>query len=120
MGSAQANSLDPIDLSDFGSSTHSLYNIGEMTSAPARLKTIIVSPKSGVVPTASLIFAHGLGDSGAGWTDVAEMLTARPSLRHLRVILPNAPMQPVSLNFGQQVSRSQSSLYTYPSADMLI
>jgi pimeloyl-ACP methyl ester carboxylesterase len=74
-----------------------------MTGAPARLKTIVMSPSSGVVPTATLIFAHGLGDSGAGWYDVAQMLSARPNLRHFRFVLPNAPVQAVSLNFGQKV-----------------
>lgn len=74
-----------------------------MAGAPSRLKTIVLNPPSGIVPTATLIFAHGLGDSGAGWYDVAQMLSARPGLRHFRFVLPNAPVVPVSLNFGQKV-----------------
>ncbi|UZJ52863.1 hypothetical protein CBS101457_002183 [Exobasidium rhododendri] len=75
-----------------------------MSGAPARLKTIVLSPSAGVAPTATLIFAHGLGDTGSGWYDVAQMLSARPALRHMRFVLPNAPIQPVSLNFGQKMS----------------
>lgn len=75
-----------------------------MAGAPSRLKTIVLNPPSGIVPTATLIFAHGLGDSGAGWYDVAQMLSARPGLGHFRFVLPNAPIVPVSLNFGQKVS----------------
>lgn len=64
------------------------------------LKTLIINPRSGVKPTATLFFLHGLGDSSAGWQDVAEMLSQRPSLSHVRFVLPNAPIQPVTLNMG--------------------
>ncbi|KAJ1030758.1 hypothetical protein NDA18_001994 [Ustilago nuda] len=64
------------------------------------LKTLIINPRSGVKPTATLFFLHGLGDSSAGWSDVAQMLSQRPSLSHVRFVLPNAPIQPVSLNMG--------------------
>lgn len=80
-----------------------------MAGAPSRLKTIILNPALGAVPTATLIFAHGLGDTGAGWYDVAQMLSARPGLRHFRFVLPNAPIQVVTLNFGQKVSFSFDS-----------
>lgn len=91
-----------------------LYAASKMSGAPARLKTIVMSPSSGVVPTATLIFAHGLGDTGAGWYDVAQMLSARPALRHMRFVLPNAPVQPVSLNFGQKVSVEDGRLACMP------
>lgn len=64
------------------------------------LKTLIINPRSGVKPTATLFFMHGLGDSSAGWSDVAQMLSQRPSLSHVRFVLPNAPIQPVTLNMG--------------------
>lgn len=67
-----------------------------------------------------------VGDSGAGWYDVAQMLSARPGLRHFRFVLPNAPIQTVTLNFGQKVSRSfvsilclQLRLYTLKDAFMV-
>lgn len=90
------------------------------------LKTIVVPPSSGTAPTATLIFAHGLGDSGEysldvlsisnlqccsgmGWYDVAQMLSSRPALRHVRFVLPNAPIQPVSLNMGMKVSTGRDA-----------
>jgi hypothetical protein len=33
-----------------------------MAGASSRLKTIVLNPSSGVAPTATLIFAHGLGE----------------------------------------------------------
>uniref|UniRef100_A0A1A9WF64 palmitoyl-protein hydrolase n=1 Tax=Glossina brevipalpis TaxID=37001 RepID=A0A1A9WF64_9MUSC len=44
----------------------------------------------------TLIFMHGLGDSGHGWSEVI----ARIQPRGLKVICPNAPRQPVTLNGG--------------------
>ncbi|KAI9581246.1 hypothetical protein GQX74_013833 [Glossina fuscipes] len=46
--------------------------------------------------TSSLIFMHGLGDSGHGW---CEML-GRVKLPDMKIICPNAPIQPVTLNNG--------------------
>ncbi|EPQ29610.1 uncharacterized protein PFL1_02829 [Pseudozyma flocculosa PF-1] len=64
------------------------------------LKTMVINPISGAKPTATLFILHGLGDSSAGWSDVAQMLSQRPSLAHVRFVLPNAPIQPVTLNMG--------------------
>ncbi|KAJ2219030.1 hypothetical protein GGF40_003025 [Coemansia sp. RSA 1286] len=60
------------------------------------LSTVIVNARK--AHTASVIFIHGLGDSGYGWKPVAEMLS--PSLPHVKFVLPNAPEQPVTLNGG--------------------
>ncbi|KAI9138474.1 Phospholipase/carboxylesterase/thioesterase [Paraphysoderma sedebokerense] len=48
--------------------------------------------------TATVIFCHGLGDSGHGWAPVGQMLA--PSLPHVKWIFPHAPVQPVTLNMG--------------------
>ncbi|KAJ1722744.1 hypothetical protein LPJ53_002881 [Coemansia erecta] len=48
--------------------------------------------------TATIIFIHGLGDSGYGWKPVAETLS--PHLPHVKFVLPNAPEEPVTLNGG--------------------
>ncbi|KAJ2727053.1 hypothetical protein GGI07_000171 [Coemansia sp. Benny D115] len=48
--------------------------------------------------TASIIFLHGLGDSGYGWKPMADSLS--PQLPHVKFVLPNAPEQPVTLNGG--------------------
>ncbi|XP_017773417.1 PREDICTED: acyl-protein thioesterase 1 [Nicrophorus vespilloides] len=46
--------------------------------------------------TATLIFLHGLGDTGQGWASA--MTAIRPS--HVKVICPTAPTMPVTLNAG--------------------
>jgi predicted esterase len=53
--------------------------------------------------TATVIFLHGLGDSGHGWEPVAKMLAKNPKLSHIKWILPNAPKQPVTLNYGMSM-----------------
>lgn len=50
--------------------------------------------------TASVIFLHGLGDSGRGWTFLAETVRRQNKLSHVKFIFPNAPEQPVSMNYG--------------------
>ncbi|CAO1636357.1 unnamed protein product [Sympodiomycopsis kandeliae] len=73
-----------------------------MATSSTLLKTLVVPAASGKA-SASVIFSHGLGDSGLGWLDVARMLSARPALKHVRFILPNAPVQPVTLNMGMSM-----------------
>ncbi|KAJ1972868.1 hypothetical protein H4R34_005262 [Dimargaris verticillata] len=51
--------------------------------------------------TATVIFIHGLGDSGHGWAPVAKELAK--ILPHVKFILPHAPAQPVTLNFGMEM-----------------
>ncbi|KAH6567314.1 hypothetical protein BSLG_002613 [Batrachochytrium salamandrivorans] len=51
--------------------------------------------------TATVVFMHGLGDSGHGWYPVGEMLA--PRLPHIKWIFPNAPNQPVTLNGGAKM-----------------
>ncbi|GAA99410.1 uncharacterized protein L969DRAFT_93872 [Mixia osmundae IAM 14324] len=51
--------------------------------------------------TASVIFSHGLGDSAEGWSFLAQELGSK--LPHIRWIFTNAPIQPVTLNFGQSM-----------------
>lgn len=47
--------------------------------------------------TATVIFAHGLGDSGAGWADAVEHWRRRGGLSEVKFILPNAPSIPITL-----------------------
>ncbi|KAK3246354.1 hypothetical protein CYMTET_44108 [Cymbomonas tetramitiformis] len=51
------------------------------------------SHKTGVV-----IWLHGLGDTGAGWSDLEHSIG--PRLPHIKWVFPDAPMQPVSCNWG--------------------
>jgi len=46
--------------------------------------------------TASLIFLHGLGDTGHGWAGILNNIRTD----NLKVICPTAPVIPVSLNLG--------------------
>uniref|UniRef100_A0A1B0A8C2 palmitoyl-protein hydrolase n=1 Tax=Glossina pallidipes TaxID=7398 RepID=A0A1B0A8C2_GLOPL len=46
--------------------------------------------------TSTLIFLHGLGDSGHGWSSALERI--QPP--NMKIVCPNAPSQPVALNGG--------------------
>lgn len=59
----------------------------------------------------TLIFMHGLGDSSAGFASLFQSLP----LPHTRVVLPNAPVQPVSVNGGARMP-SWYDIYTLGSA----
>ncbi|PQE32915.1 Acyl- thioesterase 1 protein [Rutstroemia sp. NJR-2017a WRK4] len=50
--------------------------------------------------TATVIMAHGLGDSGAGWASLAENWRRRQKFQEVKFIFPNAPNIPISVNFG--------------------
>lgn len=70
-------------------------------AAPRVLQSIVVPPTA--KHTATVIFLHGLGDSGAGWAPVARLLSQNPKLTHINWILPHAPVQRVTLNMGMQM-----------------
>jgi len=46
--------------------------------------------------TGSLIFLHGLGDTGHGWAEQLKDF----SFKSIRCVCPNAPIKPVTLNAG--------------------
>ncbi|EEY16101.1 acyl-protein thioesterase [Verticillium alfalfae VaMs.102] len=48
--------------------------------------------------TATVIFAHGLGDTGHGWASAVESWRRRQRLDGVKFILPNAPMIPITVN----------------------
>jgi len=58
---------------------------------------VVIPPKS--PHTATLIFLHGLGDTGHGWA--SNLATITPG--HVKIICPTAPTMPVTLNFGSQM-----------------
>ncbi|KAG1669417.1 Acyl-protein thioesterase 2 [Nymphon striatum] len=49
--------------------------------------------------TATIIFCHGLGDTGNGWADAFRHM----DIPHMKVICPNAPSIPVSVNGHMQM-----------------
>ncbi|KAF2708315.1 Phospholipase/carboxylesterase [Pleomassaria siparia CBS 279.74] len=53
--------------------------------------------------TATVIVAHGLGDSGAGWLFLAENWRRRSKFEHVAFIFPNAPQRPITVNMGTRM-----------------
>ncbi|XP_052776599.1 acyl-protein thioesterase 1-like [Mya arenaria] len=49
--------------------------------------------------TATLIFLHGLGDTGQGWAEAFKQL----KLQNVKCIFPNASINPVTLNYGMKM-----------------
>lgn len=58
------------------------------------MRPVILKPR--IKQTASMVFLHGLGDTGHGWAGILN--TIRPD--HLKVICPTAPVIPITLNLG--------------------
>ena len=50
-------------------------------------------------PTAAVIWLHGLGDDGQGWSEIVPALKV-PSTLAVRFIFPHAPVMPVTINNG--------------------
>lgn len=50
--------------------------------------------------TATVIFAHGLGDTGHGWASAVENWRRRQRLDEVKFILPHAPTIPITCNGG--------------------
>lgn len=50
--------------------------------------------------SATVIFIHGLGDTGHGWEPVASMFRADPQLAHVKWVLPHSPIRAVTANMG--------------------
>jgi len=75
--------------------------------APARRSVAAMSyayPKPITVPakgehSATFIMLHGLGDTGNGWSDVAQQL----ALPHVKCVFPTAPTRPISINMGMSM-----------------
>jgi phospholipase/carboxylesterase len=53
-------------------------------------------------PDASVIWMHGLGDDGNGWSQVVPALNLPPSVA-IRFIFPHAPVIAVTINNGMRM-----------------
>jgi len=53
--------------------------------------------------TATVIFCHGLGDSGAGWIFLAENWRRRSKFEEVSFVFPNAPKIPITINMGMNM-----------------
>lgn len=60
---------------------------------------VTVDAINGDKASALVIFMHGLGDSGHGWSSAFPF----PNVPHVKYILPHAPNTPVSLNGGMRM-----------------
>lgn len=47
--------------------------------------------------TATVIFVHGLGDTGRGWVSTVENWRRRQRLDEVKFILPHAPRIPITV-----------------------
>ncbi|KAF8076711.1 Phospholipase/Carboxylesterase-domain-containing protein [Lyophyllum atratum] len=70
-------------------------------AATAPLKFLTVNPIS--KHTATVIFVHGLGDTGHGWKPVADMFRDDTALKHVKWILPHSPTRSVKANMGMEM-----------------
>ncbi|SCU82910.1 LADA_0C08636g1_1 [Lachancea dasiensis] len=46
----------------------------------------------------AIIFLHGLGDTGSGWSFLAEYLQRDPAFKYSNFVFPNAPVMPITAN----------------------
>lgn len=53
--------------------------------------------------TATVIFVHGLGDTGHGWAGAVENWRRRQRLDEVKFILPHAPLIPITCNWGMRM-----------------
>ncbi|CAI5527895.1 unnamed protein product [Closterium sp. Naga37s-1] len=65
-----------------------------LSGTPAA-KTIVLPAKAGK-HAATVVWLHGLGDTGYGWSDLCETV----NLPHIKWILPSAPIASVTINGG--------------------
>jgi phospholipase/carboxylesterase len=61
-----------------------------------------VAVDTGPDPDATVIWMHGLGDDGHGWSQVVASLGLPPALA-VRFIFPHAPVVPVTINRGMEM-----------------
>lgn len=64
-----------------------------------KLASVIIKPTA--KHTASVIFLHGLGDSGHGWSEIGQMLA--PALPHVKWIFPHSPERSITVNGGMRM-----------------
>ena len=65
----------------------------------------MAGPAALVIPavkrhTATIIWAHGLGDTGAGWLPIGENFRRRQKFEEVAFVFPNAPTIPITVVGG--------------------
>ncbi|KAI1304281.1 hypothetical protein EDD11_005235 [Mortierella claussenii] len=76
-------------------------------ASPLKKLTSVIH-KATAKHTATVIFIHGLGDSGAGWQviillNLGKVGSLGQYLPHVKFVFPNAPSMPVTLNNGMNM-----------------
>ncbi|CAI5483458.1 unnamed protein product [Closterium sp. Yama58-4] len=100
-GTANKRISAPGSLTLFRSHYHSSRLVAKAAAAMSPLsgtpaaKTIVLPAKAGK-HAATVVWLHGLGDTGYGWSDLCETV----NLPHIKWILPSAPVAPVTINGG--------------------
>jgi phospholipase/carboxylesterase len=77
-----------------------IYLMENINSANELLPAVILDAPG--LHKASIIWLHGLGDSGNGFAPIAPELKLDPSLG-VKFIFPHAPIRPVTINNGMQM-----------------
>lgn len=76
--------------------TETATNNLDDTMASLRRAAPLVFPALGR-HTATVIFVHGLGDSGSGWADAVQMWQRKHRLDEVKFVLPNARIMPITM-----------------------
>ncbi|KAI1427144.1 phospholipase/Carboxylesterase [Xylaria sp. FL1777] len=69
--------------------------------AAPRAKPLFISPSA--KHTATVIFLHGLGDTGYGWSSAVESWVRRGKLNEVKWVLPHAPRTPITAAGGMSM-----------------
>ena len=84
-------------------SMSSVSNGGESFTEYARPPPIVVETTGGGAGPRrcdkAIIFLHGLGDTGRGWSDIPNQ-SSLGEIENVRWVFPNAPVIPITLNGG--------------------
>jgi phospholipase/carboxylesterase len=79
-------------------SSAAVQNTAMTASAPDALETLERS--TGPDPSWSIVWLHGLGDSGHGFAPIVPDLVRGRAWPAIRFVFPHAPVRPVTINQG--------------------
>lgn len=82
-------------------------------SSLARLPPLVFPPAAR--HTATVIFVHGLGDTGHGWAPAVENWRMRSKLDEVKFILPHAPQIAITANMGYRMPGWYDIVSVFPS-----
>lgn len=74
--------------------------MAKRSASYSQIKPISLMHKS-TPQQGTVIFLHGLGDTGYGWLQIIELLHKKTP--HIKYILPTAPSRPVTINGGESM-----------------